>query len=269
MTEKKVTTQTFAQKKAVGAKISMLTAYDYTLAGLLDRAGVDALLVGDSAANVVAGYGSTLPITLDAMIYHGASVVRAVQHALVCVDLPFGSYQGGVGDALRSGMRVLKETGCDAVKLEGGERVCPAIEALVGAGVPVIGHLGLTPQSVHAFGGYGLRAVDPAEAARLEDDVRRLANAGCFAIVLEKIPAALATRVTQSSPVPTIGIGAGGGTDGQVLVTHDMLGLTQGFNPKFVRRYLDLATTIGEAVGRYVADVSEGSFPNADEEYNR
>lgn len=264
---KKVTTQTFAHKKRVGERITMLTAYDYTLAGILDRSGVDALLVGDSAANVMAGYESTLPITLEQMIYHGAAVVRAVRHALVCIDMPFGSYQTGARDALVSAIEIMKRTGADAVKLEGGEAVAPAIEAITAAGIPVIGHLGLTPQSVHKFGGYGLRAAEPEEAAKIMSDVDRLTAAGCFAIVLEKIPAALAENITQHSTVPIIGIGAGGKTDGQVLVTQDMLGMTPGFKPKFLRQYLDLDAKITEAVQHYIADVEDGSFPNDKEQY--
>ena len=237
----KVTTQTVVDMKSKGEKISMLTAYDFTLAGIIDKAGIDVILVGDSASNVMAGHETTLPITLDQMIYHAQCVVRGVRRALVVVDLPFGSYQGNSREALASAIRVMKEAGAHAIKIEGGREVAQTIERILTAGIPVMGHLGLTPQSIYQFGTYRVRAREEAEAEKLLRDAELLQEVGCFAIVLEKIPAALAERVTAMLNVPTIGIGAGVGCDGQVLVTHDLLGLTKDFNPRFVRRYADLA----------------------------
>ncbi len=270
MSEKKdakVTTTTFARMKREGEKISMLTAYDYTMASILDEAGVDSILVGDSASNVMAGWPTTLPISVDQMIYHGAAVVRAVRHALVVVDMPFGSYQSGIRDGVANAVRIMKETLADAVKIEGGQEMIPTIRAIVEAGIPVVGHLGLTPQSINKFGGYGLRAKDEAEAAKLRADAEALESAGCFAIVLEKVPSALAAEVAAKSSVPIIGIGAGDKVDGQVLVGQDMLGMGTMFRPKFVRHYLNLHDEIADAVRRYSADVKNGSFPNADEQY--
>ncbi|MDT0631586.1 3-methyl-2-oxobutanoate hydroxymethyltransferase [Rubrivirga sp. S365] len=264
---RRVTTQTLQEMRAEGTPVAMLTAYDYTSARLLDAAGVDVLLVGDSASNVMAGHETTLPITLDHMIYHAQCVVRGVQRALVVVDLPFGSYQGSSREALRSAIRVMKETGAHAVKLEGGAAVVGSVRRIIDAGIPVMGHLGLTPQSIYKFGTYKVRARDEDEAVTLREDVLKLERAGVFGVVLEKIPAALAAELTQSLTVPTIGIGAGAGCSGQVLVTHDLLGLTQDFNPRFVRHYADLAETVTGAVGRYVTDVRAGAFPSADESY--
>lgn len=263
----RMTTAKLRQMKAAGEKIAMLTSYDFTLARLEDEAGIDMLLVGDSASNVVCGNQTTLPITVDEMIFLTKGVVRAAQHALVVCDMPFGSYQVSEEEAVRSAIRILKESGCDAVKLEGGEEILPAIRHMIQAGVPVMGHLGLTPQSVNQFGGYGLRAKEEAEAEKLLRDARLLDEAGCFSIVLEKIPAALAERVTKEVSCPVIGIGAGAGCDGQVLVLHDMLGLNQGFQPKFLRRYAQLAGDVKNAVGQYVSTVKEGSFPSAEESY--
>jgi 3-methyl-2-oxobutanoate hydroxymethyltransferase len=253
--------------RRAGTPIAMLTAYDYTSARILDGAGVDVLLVGDSASNVMAGNETTLPITLEQMIYHAQCVVRGVQRALVVVDLPFGAYQGNSKEALVSAIRVMKETGAHAVKLEGGRVALEAIERILSAGIPVMGHLGLTPQSIYKFGTYRVRAREEEEAEQLRRDAKLLEEAGCFAIVLEKIPADLAAEVTESVSIPTIGIGAGAGCSGQVLVTHDMLGLTKDFHPRFVRRYAHLADTIGDAVAAYIADVREGDFPNDDESY--
>jgi 3-methyl-2-oxobutanoate hydroxymethyltransferase len=266
-TAKRVTTQTLQEMRAGGVPIAMLTAYDYTTARILDGAGVDVLLVGDSASNVMAGHETTLPITLDQMIYHAQCVVRGVSRALVVVDLPFGSFQGNEKEALSSAIRVMKETGAHAVKLEGGAAVAASIRRLIDAGIPVMGHLGLTPQSIYKFGTYKVRAREEEEADALRKDIRLLEQAGCFAVVLEKIPAGLADEVTRSVSVPTIGIGAGAATSGQVLVTHDLLGLTTAFNPRFVRRYADLADTITEAVRRYVEDVRGGDFPSEAESY--
>lgn len=263
----RVTTQTFQEMKAAGQPIAMLTAYDYTSARLLDQAGADALLVGDSASNVMAGHETTLPITLDQMIYHAQCVVRGIERALVAVDLPFGAYQGGPSEALRSAIRVMKETGAHAVKLEGGGAVADTVQQIVAAGIPVIGHLGLTPQSIYNFGTYKVRARETDEAEQLLEDAQRLQAAGCFAIVLEKIPSDLAEEVTDALDIPTIGIGAGNSTDGQVLVAHDALGLTTDFNPRFVRRFARLDTAITEAVGAYVSDVRARRFPSEDESY--
>lgn len=264
---KRVTTQTLQEMKAEGTPVAMLTAYDYTSARILDAAGVDVLLVGDSASNVMAGNETTLPMTLDHMIYHAQCVVRAVERALVIVDLPFGSYQGNSKEALVSSIRVMKEAGAHGVKLEGGEPVIEAIDRIITAGIPVMGHLGLTPQSIYRFGTYKVRAREEEEAAQLRRDAKLLEEAGCFAIVLEKIPAVLASEVSASVSIPTIGIGAGVGCDGQVLVTHDLLGLTTDFNPRFVRRYVHLADTITEAVQEYVADVRHRHFPSDEESY--
>ncbi|MDE6145168.1 MAG: 3-methyl-2-oxobutanoate hydroxymethyltransferase [Muribaculaceae bacterium] len=265
--KRKVTTIRLAQMKANGEKIAMLTAYDYSMAKLIDEAGMDVILVGDSAANVMAGYSSTLPMTLDAMIYHASCVVRAVKRSLVVCDLPFGTYQCDSQRALDSAIRVLKESGAEAVKLEGGEEIIDSIKRIVNAGIPVMGHLGLTPQSINQFGTYNVRAKSEAEAAKLKADALMLQEAGCFAIVLEKIPASLATEVSQMLTIPTIGIGAGSGTDGQVLVMQDMLGINQGFSPKFLRRYAETGEIIKDAVGNYISDVKSVSFPNESEQY--
>ena len=262
-----VTTLRLKEMKDRGEKIAMLTSYDYSMAKIVDAAGVDVILVGDSAANVMSGYETTVPITLDAMIYHARSVVRAVERALVVVDLPFGTYQGNSKMALDSAIRIMKETEADAVKLEGGEEILESVERILTAGIPIMGHLGLTPQSIHKFGTYTVRAREEAEAEKLVRDARLLEEAGCFAVVLEKIPAVLAERVSKELSIPTIGIGAGGGTDGQVLVIHDMLGINKGFSPRFLRRYADLHTVMTDAVGRYVADVKSQDFPNEQEQY--
>ena len=262
-----VTTLRLKEMKDRGEKIAMLTSYDYSMAKIVDAAGIDVILVGDSAANVMAGYETTVPITLDAMIYHARSVVRAVERALVVVDLPFGTYQGNSKMALDSAIRIMKETEADAVKLEGGEEILESVERILTAGIPIMGHLGLTPQSIHKFGTYTVRAREEAEAEKLVRDARLLEEAGCFAVVLEKIPAVLAERVSKELSIPTIGIGAGGGTDGQVLVIHDMLGINKGFSPRFLRRYADLHTLMTDAVGRYVADVKSQDFPNEQEQY--
>ena len=262
-----VTTLRLKEMKDRGEKIAMLTSYDYSMAKIVDAAGVDVILVGDSAANVMAGYETTVPITLDAMIYHARSVVRAVERALVVVDLPFGTYQGNSKMALDSAIRIMKETEADAVKLEGGEEILESVERILTAGIPIMGHLGLTPQSIHKFGTYTVRAREEAEAEKLVRDARLLEEAGCFAVVLEKIPAVLAERVSKELSIPTIGIGAGGGTDGQVLVIHAMLGINKGFSPRFLRRYADLHTVMTDAVGRYVADVKSQDFPNEQEQY--
>ena len=262
-----VTTYRLAEMKARGEKISMLTAYDYSMARIVDSAGVDVILVGDSAANVMAGYETTLPITLDQMIYHARSVTRAVKRALVVVDMPFGTYQGNSKEALASAIRIMKETEADAIKLEGGEEVLESIERILSAGIPVMGHLGLTPQSIHKYGTYTVRAKEEAEANKLIHDAHLLEEAGCFSIVLEKIPAALGTRVAQELKIPLIGIGAGNGVDGQVLVIHDMLGITTEFSPRFLRRYADLYTQMMTGVQNYVADVKSGSFPNEKEQH--
>lgn len=263
----RMTTAKLRQMKAEGEKIAMLTSYDFTLANLVDEAGVDVILVGDSASNVVCGNQYTLPITVEEMIFLTKGVVRAAKHALVVCDMPFGSYQVSEEEAVRNAIKILKESGCDAVKLEGGEEILPAIRHMVQAGVPVMGHLGLTPQSVNQFGGYGLRAKEEAEAAKLLHDAKLLDEAGCFSIVLEKIPAALAKKVTESVSCPVIGIGAGNACDGQVLVLHDMLGLTEGFKPKFLRHFANLAEEVKGAAGTYVAAVKDSSFPNAEESY--
>ncbi len=253
--------------KLKGEKISMLTAYDYSMARIIDKAGVDVILVGDSASNVMAGYETTLPITLDQMIYHGSSVVRGVERALVVVDMPFGSYQGNSKEALHSAIRIMKESSADAVKIEGGQEIIESINRILSAGIPVMGHLGLTPQSIHKFGTYAVRAQKEDEAERLVADAHALEEAGCFAIVLEKIPAALAARVARELTIPIIGIGAGGGVDGQVLVVHDMLGINQEFSPRFLRRYHNLYAEITGAVKNYIQDVKSQDFPNEREQY--
>lgn len=262
-----MTTTRLRAMKATGEKVTMLTSYDYTLASLVDEAGVDAFLVGDSASNVVCGNAYTLPITVDEMIFLAKGVVRAAKHALVVCDMPFGSYQVSEEEAVRNAIRIMKESGCDAVKLEGGEEILPAVRHMITAGVPVCAHLGLTPQSVNQFGGYGLRAKEEAEAEKLIRDAKLMDEAGCFAIVLEKIPAALAKRVTEAVSCPTIGIGAGNVTDGQVLVLHDMLGLNQGFKPKFLRHFAELGETVKSAVADYCTSVRNCSFPNDSEAY--
>lgn len=264
---RKVTTLHLAELKSHNEKISMLTCYDYSMAQLLDAAGIDAILVGDSAANVMAGHSTTLPITLDEMITYASGVVRGVRRALVVVDLPFGYYQGNPQLALASAVRIMKETGADAVKLEGGREVATIVQTLTDAGIPVMGHLGLTPQSVHALGGYGLQAKTEAQATKLEHDALQLQAAGCFALVAEKIPATLAKKVANQLHIPVIGIGAGPDVDGQVLVLQDMLGITQNFTPKFLRQYANLGTTIQEAVKHYISDVKEGDFPAHTESY--
>ena len=264
---RKVTTHRLIEMKQRGEKISMLTAYDYSMAQLIDQAGMDVILVGDSASNVMAGNVTSLPITLDQMIYHGKSVVKAVKRALVVVDLPFGTYQGNSKEALASAIRVMKETHADCIKLEGGSEIRESIERILCAGIPVMGHLGLTPQSINKFGTYTVRAREEAEAKKLIADAHLLEEIGCFAIVLEKIPAALAAQVASELTIPIIGIGAGGGVDGQVLVMHDMLGINQGFSPRFLRRYANLAEDITRAVQTYIEDVKTQDFPNEKEQY--
>lgn len=264
---RKVTTHRLIEMKQRGEKISMLTAYDYSMAQLIDQAGMDVILVGDSASNVMAGNVTTLPITLDQMIYHGKSVMKAVKRALVVVDLPFGTYQGNSKEALASSIRVMKETHADCIKLEGGSEIRESIERILCAGIPVMGHLGLTPQSINKFGTYTVRAREEAEAKKLIADAHLLEEIGCFAIVLEKIPAALAAQVASELTIPIIGIGAGGGVDGQVLVMHDMLGINQGFSPRFLRRYANLAEDITRAVQTYIEDVKTQDFPNEKEQY--
>lgn len=264
---KKITTNTLIEMKQAGVKISMLTAYDYTFALIVDGAGIDVILIGDSASNVMAGHISTLPITLDQMIYHAQSVVRATNRALVVCDLPFGSYQGDSKNALNSSIRIMKEAGAHAIKLEGGEEVVDSVKRILTAGIPVMGHLGLTPQSIFKFGTYNVRAKEEKEAQKLIHDAKLLEEAGCFALVLEKIPAKLAEKVAKTLKIPVIGIGAGGGVDGQVLVLHDMLGMTKEFNPRFLRRYLNLNEEITIAVGKYIDDVKSKDFPNASEQY--
>lgn len=264
---KRVTTKTLQAMKEAGEKISMLTAYDFSMARILDSAGIDVLLVGDSASNVMAGHETTLPITLDQMIYHAQSVIRGVQRALVVVDLPFGTYQGDSKKALQSAIRIMKESGAHAVKLEGGKEVKNSISRILSAGIPVMGHLGLTPQSIYKFGTYVVRAKEEEEAERLISDAKMLSKVGCFSMVLEKIPSALAAEVSKSVRIPTIGIGAGAGTDGQVLVTHDLLGITKDFKPRFLRRYMELFDGIQDAVKEYIDDVKTVNFPNESEQY--
>lgn len=264
---KRITTHTLQEMKNRGEKISMLTSYDYSMAKIVDAAGIDIILVGDSASNVMAGHETTLPITLDQMIYHASSVVRAVKRAFIVVDIPFGSYQGNSSEALRSAIRIMKESGAHAVKVEGGAEIKESVLRILSAGVPVMGHLGLTPQSIYKFGTYTVRAREEEEAEKLLADARMLEACGCFALVLEKIPAALAAKVAQSVQIPVIGIGAGGAVDGQVLVAHDMFGITQEFRPRFLRQYADLQQTMTDAVKAYIHDVKSEDFPNEQESY--
>ncbi|KQS53596.1 MULTISPECIES: 3-methyl-2-oxobutanoate hydroxymethyltransferase [Flavobacterium] len=264
---KRITTKSLIEMKANGEKISMLTSYDFTMAKIVDTAGVDVILVGDSASNVMAGHETTLPITLDQMIYHASSVVRAASRALIVVDLPFGSYQSDPKEALRSSIRIMKESGAHAVKLEGGSEIKDSIKKILNAGIPVMGHLGLTPQSIYKFGTYTVRAKEDAEAEKLLEDAKLLEKLGCFALVLEKIPAKLAEKVAQSITIPVIGIGAGGGVDGQVLVIHDMLGMNNEFSPRFLRRYMNLYDDMTNAIGKYVTDVKSHDFPSEKEQY--
>jgi len=264
---KRITTKTLVEMKKKGEKIAMLTAYDYTMAKIIDHAGIDIILVGDSASNVMAGHETTLPITLDQMIYHASSVIRAIERCLVVVDLPFGTYQGNSRQALDSAIRIMKESGGHSVKLEGGEEIAESVTRILSAGIPVMGHLGLTPQSIYKFGTYTVRAKEEEEALKLISDAKLLEELGCFAIVLEKVPSKLAREVAESISIPVIGIGAGDGVDGQVLVTHDMLGMTHEFSPRFLRRYLDLYMEMGDAFRRYISDVKSRDFPNDDEQY--
>lgn len=264
---KRVTTNSLIEMKSRGEKISMLTSYDYTMAKIVDQAGTDVILVGDSASNVMAGHETTLPITLDQMVYHASSVVRAVQRALVVVDLPFGSYQSDPKEALRSSIRIMKESGAHAIKVEGGHQIKDSVKRILNAGIPVMGHLGLTPQSIYKFGTYTVRAKEEAEADQLMKDAQMLEKLGCFGIVLEKIPAELAQKVAQSVQIPVIGIGAGSEVDGQVLVIHDMIGMTTEFSPRFLRRYLNLFESMTTAISQYVSDVKSKDFPNSEEQY--
>ena len=264
---KRVTTNTLQKMKAAGEKISMLTAYDFSFAGIIDGAGIDVILVGDSASNVMAGHETTLPITLDQIIYHAQSVIRGVHRCLVVVDLPFGYYQSNSEIALASAIRIMKETGAHSVKMEGGEEVIESIKKIVSAGIPVMGHLGLVPQSIYKFGTYAVRAKEEGEAEKLKRDAKLLQDCGCFAIVLEKIPASLAKEVSESLTIPTIGIGAGGQCDGQVLVMHDMLGINTEFKPRFLRQYLNIHEQATKAIQQYISDVKSGSFPNENEQY--
>ena len=264
---RKVTTHRFIEMKQKGEKISMLTSYDFTTAGIVDQAGIDGILVGDSASNVMAGNATTLPVTVEQMIYHARSVTRAVKRALVVCDMPFGSYQAGSHDAVRNAIPIMKESGCDALKLEGGREIGDAVKRILDAGIPVMGHLGLTPQSINKFGTYAVRAKEEAEAKKLVEDALFLESLGCFSIVLEKVPAALAADVSSQLSIPTIGIGAGSGTDGQILVIDDMLGKTNGFSPRFLRRYANLNSVMTDAIGRYVEDVKRCDFPNSQESY--
>ncbi|MFD2529783.1 MULTISPECIES: 3-methyl-2-oxobutanoate hydroxymethyltransferase [Polaribacter] len=264
---KRVTVKSLVEMKANGEKISMLTAYDFTMAKILDGSGIDVLLVGDSASNVMAGHETTLPITLDQMIYHASSVVRAIERCLVVVDLPFGSYQSDPKEALRSAIRIMKESGGHSIKLEGGKEVKESIKRILNAGIPVMGHLGLTPQSIYKFGTYTVRAKEEEEAEKLMEDALMLERIGCFALVLEKVPASLAKKVADALTIPVIGIGAGNGVDGQVLVTHDMIGMTHEFNPRFLRRYLDLYKDMTGAFENYISDVKSGDFPSEKEQY--
>jgi 3-methyl-2-oxobutanoate hydroxymethyltransferase len=264
---KKITTNTLQKMKAGGEKISMITAYDFSFAKIFDAAGIDIILVGDSASNVMAGHETTLPITLDQMIYHAQSVVRGVERSLVLVDMPFGSYQGNSKEALNSAIRIMKESGAHSVKLEGGAEVAESIKRIVDTGIPVMGHLGLTPQSIYKFGTYTVRAKEEQEAEKLKADALILQEAGCFGIVLEKIPATLAAEVSQSLQIPTIGIGAGGACDGQVLVMHDMLGINTEFKPRFLRQYLNMSEQVTTAVQQYIKDIKSSDFPNENEQY--
>ncbi len=264
---KRITTKSLVEMKSNGEKIAMLTAYDYTMAKIVDHAGIDVILVGDSASNVMAGHETTLPITLDEMIYHASSVIRAIERSLVVVDLPFGTYQGNSRKALSSAIRIMKESGGHSVKLEGGEEISESISRILSAGIPVMGHLGLTPQSIYKFGSYTVRAKKEVEAKKLKNDALLLEKLGCFALVLEKVPSKLAKEIAESISIPVIGIGAGDGVDGQVLVTHDMLGMTHEFSPRFLRRYLDLYTEMGNAFKSYISDVKSKDFPNKEEQY--
>jgi 3-methyl-2-oxobutanoate hydroxymethyltransferase len=264
---KKITTRTLQLMKEKGEKIAMITAYDYSFAKIFDQSSIDVILVGDSASNVMAGHETTLPITLDQMIYHAQSVVRGIERCLVVVDMPFGSYQGNSKEALNSAIRIMKETGGHSVKLEGGEEVVESVKRIVSTGIPVMGHLGLTPQSIYKFGTYSVRAKEEEEAEKVRRDALLLQEAGCFAIVLEKIPAKLATEVSSSLQIPTIGIGAGNACDGQVLVMHDMLGINNTFKPRFLRTYLNLNEQISGAVKKYIGDIKTGDFPNENEQY--
>lgn len=264
---RKVTTHRLIEMKQQGKKIAMLTSYDYTMSQIVDGAGVDVILVGDSASNVMAGNTTTLPITLDQMIYHATSVMRGVKRALVVCDMPFGSYQVNSAEGVSNAIRIMKESGCDALKLEGGVEIIDTVKAILAAGIPIMGHLGLTPQSINKFGTYAVRAKEEAEANKLLSDAHALQEAGCFALVLEKIPAVLASKVASELTIPVIGIGAGSGVDGQVLVVNDMLGMNQGFSPKFLRRYADLHTVMTDAIGQYVTDVKNVDFPNEKEQY--
>ena len=264
---RKVTTHRFVEMKQRGEKISMLTSYDFTTAGIVDAAGIDGILVGDSASNVMAGNGTTLPITIDQMIYHAKSVVRAVNRALVVCDMPFGSYQVDRKEGVKNAIKIMKDSGCEALKLEGGIEIIDTVKGILDAGIPVMGHLGLTPQSINKFGTYAVRAKENAEAEKLISDAKLLAETGCFSVVLEKVPAKLAAEVSREINVPTIGIGAGNGTDGQILVVDDMLGKTKGFSPRFLRRYADLNTVMTDAIGNYITDVKNSDFPNENESY--
>ncbi len=264
---RKVTTHRFIEMKQKNEKISMLTSYDYTTASIVDRAGVDGILIGDSASNVMVGNSTTLPMTVDQMIYHARSVVNGVKRALVVCDMPFGSYQTGVHDGVTNAIRIMKESGCDALKMEGGVEILDTVKAILDAGIPVMGHLGLTPQSINKFGTYAVRAKEEREAEKLLSDAKALAEVGCFAVTLEKVPAKLAAQVTAEIAIPTIGIGAGGQCDGQILVIADMLGMTQGFSPRFLRRYANLNAIMTDAIGSYVTDVKSGDFPNEEESY--
>lgn len=264
---KRITTHTIREMKTRGEKVAVLTGYDYSMAKILDESGIDIILVGDSAANVMAGYETTVPITLNEMIYHASAVVRAAKRALVIVDLPFGTYQGDSSDALKAAVRVMKESGAHGLKVEGGIEISETVRRITNAGIPVMGHLGLTPQSIYNFGTYTVRAKTESEASKLKSDAKELEDAGCFGVVLEKIPATLAQEVTNELTIPTIGIGAGSACDGQVLVVHDMLGINKGFKPKFLRQYLNLYDEIGGAVTRYITDVKSSAFPNENEQY--
>lgn len=264
---RKVTTHRFIEMKQKGEKISMLTSYDFTMAGIVDTAGIDGILIGDSASNVMAGNETTLPITVEQMIYHARAVVKAVNRALVVCDMPFGSYQVDCSEGVRNAIRIMKESGCDALKLEGGIEIIETVKRILDAGIPVMGHLGLTPQSINKFGTYAVRAKEEQEAEKLISDAKALAEAGCFSIVLEKVPAKLAAIVTKEITVPTIGIGAGKGTDGQILVVADMLGMTKGFSPRFLRKYADLNSIMTDAIGNYIKDVKSTDFPSDSESY--
>lgn len=264
---RKVTTHRFIEMKQRGEKISMLTSYDFTTAGIVDQAGIDGILIGDSASNVMVGNATTLPMTVEQMIYHAASVVRGVKRALVVCDMPFGSYQVDRKEGVKNAIKIMKESGCDALKLEGGAEIIDTVKGILDAGIPVMGHLGLTPQSINKFGTYAVRAKEKAEADKLISDAKLLAETGCFSVVLEKVPSALATTVSKEICAPTIGIGAGNGTDGQILVIDDMLGMTKGFSPRFLRRYADLNSIMTDAIGNYITDVKSSDFPNEQESY--